>query len=387
MRKQCKTGVLVVSPQYPTKTDPAYSFVEQLVNAISLLGVDVMVIAPQSIVRHFLRKTELHPRFRKRLNENGASVEVFQPYTISFGGHFERLNDSLERLAIKRTIKKISTIPSFFYGHFWHSAYKLYPIAKSLEMPLFVATGESRITITDVYSLKQLRPFLEYVKGVVCVSTKNKEESISLGLVSSRKCIVLPNAIDDSLFHPLDRKTLRTKHQIPIDAFIIVFVGAFIHRKGPDRVATAISSITDGRTVYSFFIGAPHENENSQPICENILFKGRLPHSLLPEYLSMANAFVLPTLEEGCCNAIIEAMACGLPIVSSDRSFNYDVLDSSNSFLVDPMDVMAIKESILKLRDNNELCKEMGLASLEKAASLTIAERARRIIDYMKSNV
>ena len=92
---------------------------------------------------------------------------------------------------------------------------------------------------------------------------------------------------------------------------------------------------------------------------------------------------MLPTLAEGCCNAIVEAMSCGLPIISSNLSFNWDVLDDNNSIMVDPNDVNAIAKAIEQLRDDKELRSRMAASSLEKAKSLTIDQRARGIIDFL----
>ncbi len=68
---------------------------------------------------------------------------------------------------------------------------------------------------------------------------------------------------------------------------------------------------------------------------------------MIPNYICASDVFVLPTTAEGCCNAIIEAMGCGLPIVSSDRAFNYDILNEENSILVDPESVDEIDNAII----------------------------------------
>lgn len=65
--------------------------------------------------------------------------------------------------------------------------------------------------------------------------------------------------------------------------------------------------------------------------------------------------FCLPTLNEGCSNAIVEAIACGLPIISSNLPFNDDILDSSNALLVNPESVDDIASAIKQLMDNSDL--------------------------------
>ena len=145
-------------------------------------------------------------------------------------------------------------------------------------------------------------------------------------------------------------------------------------------MAEAISRIHEGKTVYSLFLGSGAED----PTCDNILFKGSVKHSDIPVYLNAADVFVLPTLHEGCCNAIVEAMACGLPIISSDLLFNQDICNEKNSILVDPMDVDAIRAAIVNLRDDADLRTSLSNGALKTSKDLTIDKRASRIVDFMK---
>ena len=101
----------------------------------------------------------------------------------------------------------------------------------------------------------------------------------------------------------------------------------------------------------------------------------------------MADIFVLPTLNEGCCNAVVEALACGLPVVSSDRPFNYDVLNESNSIMVDPMNVDEIADAIRKLKEDKELRHRLAEGALKMAEELTIDRRAQRILEFMESHI
>lgn len=95
----------------------------------------------------------------------------------------------------------------------------------------------------------------------------------------------------------------------------------------------------------------------------------------------------MPTLHEGCCNANIEAMACGLPIISSDRDFNYDILDSSFSILIDPMNVEEIAQQISYLKTHPKERVQMAENALIKSQSYHIENRATRIINYISSHL
>lgn len=366
-------NILVITPDYPNRYKVHYPFVKQLVDEFARQGHKCTVIAPYSITKNmrlYLAK------------EYDGEVMVYRPNHLSFSNlkiGKVRLSDLFRRRAIKRATKWLPVKPNVVYCHFWECAIEAYSYAKSENIPLFVATGESSITAINT-SGSVTSEMSDFIKGVICVSSKNKEESIKLGLTTEDKCLVKPNAVNSELFKKLDKTECRKKLGLPQDAFIVSFVGAFIERKGVLRVANAIKQL-NGESVYSCFIGRGAQN----PDCENILHKGGLRHEEIPTYLNASDVFVLPTLAEGCCNAIVEAMSCGLPIISSNLPFNWDVLDDSNSIMIDPNDVGAIANAIVTLRDDKKLRRRMADASLAKAQSLTIDQRAKNIIDFIKS--
>jgi glycosyltransferase involved in cell wall biosynthesis len=373
--------ILFFCSQYPTENDPVFTFVEQLVCALAAAGVKVSVVAKQSLTKHFLRKSPLHPVYRKIEKEGSAPIEVFQPYCITFSSRFSMLNRFFSHLAINWTLRKIKEKPQVCYGHFGAHGYALYDYAKKNRIPLFVASGESEIKCQ--IPPKRINEFSDYCKGVICVSTKNKLESIRLALTTSEKCCVLPNAIDSSAFKKKDKMILRKQYGYSENAFIVVFVVFFINRKGPQRVAAAIDKIGNP-DIKSFFIGKSLDSECVDPSCDGILYKGIVSHDKMADFLNMADVFVLPTLAEGCCNAIVEALACGLPIISSSLSFNDDILDDECSIRINPESVDEIAEAIKTLHDKPELRNKMGTAALQKASSMTIENRAKAILDFMR---
>lgn len=378
-------SILIVSNNYPTSTDPVTPFVEQLVLALSKKGIKVTVIAPFRILKHLIRGTELHPKRREVYIKGGMPVTVIQPRYLTLGGRFEKFNLWSASRAVIKAANNLQEKPDVCYGHFWHWAYSVFSYAFHGNIPLIANTSETPIILTDIKSLNDLQSFINYVKGVVCASSYCRDQSVEKSLTDEKKCIVLPNAIDNGLFYKKDKIQLRRQHGFLENDFIVAFTGWFSPQKGSDRLSDAISRLKDP-TIKSFFIGGPR-GDNASPSCEGILHKGRLPHEDIVDWLNMADIFVLPTLAEGSSNSIIEAMACGLPIISSNLPFNWDILNEKNSIMVDPMNVDEIANAIKALKVDKKRRDDMSKASLETAAGLTIDKRADRIIDFIESKI
>lgn len=362
---------------YPGKHNQSdFAFVQQLVEAIAAKGHECYVIAPYNI-NHYRKFVKT--RDYKKLGM--GSVSVFRPYYFSFSGIklLQGFVSWSHRRAINKAFRILPQKPDVVYGHFWKSGYDGYEYAKLNEIPLFVASGEADVK-DDFDFPSDVKEFSEYVNGVVCVSSKNRDESVALGLTTIDKCEVFPNSVNTDLFYPRNRVECRKLLGLPQDAFIVVFVGYFRDRKGPLRLAEAIKRAGG---VYSIFIGRGEQD----PQCEGILFKGTLPHDLIPQYMSAADVFVLPTQAEGCCNSIVEALSCGLPVISSNLPFNWDILSEENSIMVDPNDVVAIQTSIEKLRDNKELRERLSKGALHRAETLTINKRAEGIINFIETKI
>ena len=181
----------------------------------------------------------------------------------------------------------------------------------------------------------------------------------------------------------MDKQKCRMELGIPSDAFVVGQVGTISNRKGQKRVSDALKKLNDD-SIYSFFLGRPVE---AIPDCKNIIRLGFTEHNMVPKYLNAADVYVFPSLAEGCSNSIVEAMSCGLPIISSDLPFNHDILDESNAILIDPRNIDQIADAIKKLKNNPSLLDSMSKASLQKASELKLNVRAVKIIEFIKSRI
>lgn len=371
--------ICVVSLSFPTTKTIDFVFVDQLCRAFADLGHQVTVIAPQSLTKCIMRHIPVMPRHSYYKTAQNNTIELYRPYTITFGNSGVKLFRNSYSNAVGRAFRRLKNKPDVCYGHFWQCIHTLYPLIKERNIPLCGASGEEDVAYYVHTSKEYNAEVCTYLSGIVSVSTKNQQECLSLGLVTPEKSIVIPNAIDQTLFRKLNKRDCRQKLGVSQEDFVVAFVGQFVPRKGTMRLDEALKKVGDPG-IKAVFIGSGSDN----PDYDGIIQKGRVSHDDVPVWLNASDVFVLPTENEGCCNAIVEAMACGLPVISTDAPFNYDILNENNSIMVDCHDVDAIAEAIRKLQNDEELRTRLSQGALTMAEGLSINQRAKRIIEFMQ---
>lgn len=375
-------NLCVITAKYPTPQKPTeYTFVDQLVSSFADIGVNVTVIVPYNVVRE--KKTKYI--VLDKVTSVGNTFRVIQPPMFSasskqiLGIHTGRITQYLFDQAVIKTIKKYKINPDAIYSHFLvPSGITAVKVGKKLNKPCFCAFGESSLWSVNQVGLEYARKRLSNLTGVISVSTHNKKVLVDNRISKEDVIGVFPNGVNHTLFMPLDKNKSRGELGFDLADTIGIYTGTFSKSKGSLRTQEAAKQIKGLKMIY---IGGGAEEPNG----ENIIFKGKVKHDDIPKYLSSADFFVLPTLQEGCCNAIIEAMACGLPVISSDLPFNYDILDSKCAILVDPNDVQQIKDAVSILVNKKSVRSQMAIEALKKSGNFDVKKRAVKILEFMES--
>ena len=383
--------VLYVTGGYPTRAQPmTRAFVKQLVKGISGHNVRCTVVSPVPIHEIVISKNTFPYRSVHRTRK-GMKVQVFRPRFVSVGSRdsyrfFGPLNPSLLTLAgftraTERTITCESLTPEAIYGHFLYLAGAAAArIGDRLNIPAFPCVGEGEFGTVRRFGPEQAREDFAKVSGFLANSARLKRILTETLEVDPRSVGVFPNGADLHAFRPREKVTARKRYGLPLNRFLVACVGNYLYKKGPVRVGQAIEGLEGVGGIFAGSGPVPPEGEN-------VLFSRRLPHDEIPYFLSAADVFVLPTLIEGSCNAIVEAMACGLPVISSDGDFNDELLSEDMSIRLDPLDVGQIRAAITSLRDDPVWCANMAEAARQRAELFDINKRARNILQFMEKRI
>lgn len=375
-------NICIVSDAYPTKDGKGgFFFVEQLVNQFAHFGHQCIVVAPVNIMSKYFVSKPYGDYYEEKSTIEGNVIKIYRPryYGRNIVIKGVSLNSRAPMLAFERVMKQIKVDIDVIYCHFFKEGVIAYRYAQKNKIPLFIATGESKIAeIKKPYLGYRIEDMVEYTSGIICVSTKNKNEAVNLGYAKEIKCRVIPNGVDLNLFKPHNKNESRKELSICENDFILICVGNFVERKGQTRIIKALERI-DNPNIRLILIGTGEIEDNKNVV----LFKGFVNHDSIPKYLSAADCFILPTRWEGCCNSIIEAMACRLPIISSNREFNWDILNDENSILINPDDIEEISKAINYIYNNPIIRERMAIKALADSRKLSIEKRAQYILDFI----
>lgn len=378
--------VLIVSSNFPSPSKPISGiFVKQFADKLQKHGAEVTVISPQPV---FSRQGEFKQTATLKGVQNADvdEMDVYRPSYFSFSsrkiGTFSTygLTGMQYIRAVRNTVVSLPVKPDLIYGHaLYPNGHAAVSVARGLNIPSIVGVGESSFSgYEKIRGKRKMAVDFDGLNGLVALSSRNSRYCQEVLKVLPENTIIEPNGVDRSLFTKSDKGKMRKKYNLPADKVLVAFVGTFNQRKGPDRVLAAVDGI---HNVGVLFVGSgPVPLESDQ-----IYFKQAVPHGTIHELLSAADIFCLPTLNEGSSNATLEAMACGLPVVGSDREYNDDILNDSVAIRVDPMATGEIKSAIEKLAEDSQLREKMSNAAYLHAEKFDLENRAGRILDFFKS--
>lgn len=165
------------------------------------------------------------------------------------------------------------------------------------------------------------------------------------------------------------RKAIRSQYKIPEDAFVYGFVGRITRDKGINELLSAFKQLSPENS-YLMLVGREEINKNIDfdlfnwsKSAENVIYTGST--SVVEQYLSAMDVYILPSYREGFGSGVIEAEAMGLPVIVSNIPGPTDaMLKDETGLVVEKADVKSLKEAMERIRTDRELYQSLASNTL-----------------------
>ena len=341
-------NVLVFTTVYPNEMQKNFGvFVHERMRHVAKL-CNVRVLAPIPIsTKARIARRESYSRVAYG-TETMDGIPVYRCPFFYIPGIFKFLDGYLLYLSSLKKIRRIRNEYAFemIDAHFaYPDGFAAVLLGKKFKVPVTITLRGTIMRLAYYPIRKHLTRFaLDSAERIFSVSSYLKDVASSLGIKES-KFKVIPNGINLERFATLDKRECRELLGIGLERRVMVSVGALSERKGHHRIVEIIPEIKKEypEILYIIVGGASVEGDMGKYIArqikrtgieENVLMVGEIPHERVGTYLYASDLFVLPTKAEGWANVFVEALACGLPVVTTDVCGNSEVItDGVNGML------------------------------------------------------
>ena len=359
---QKKTRVLYLSSQFPNPRSPNMGiFSLQRVLALQRAGCEVLVVSPllmnpppelMSKPDQFKKWIKLQSQVPQETQFQG--VKVYYPRWICPPRKIIgwRMSQFLY-WQIRRRVKKLTKTfkPDFILSSWLPDAIAAAKIAEHFRIPIMaIADGTDVNVWPEQYAgWKAARSFLnKKITNLIYVSRALKKVGTEKGLYG-QKNTVIHNAVDIDLFKPdFSREESET--------YTIVGIGRFVKMKGFHHLLDAVSQLKDiiEKPLRVILVGDGPQLEVlrqmaiDKGISDSLEILPPMAQSELVKIYQQADVFCLPSFSEGLPCVVIEAMACGVPVVATDVGGVSEVLDDQSGILIPPGDSQALSKALLQ---------------------------------------
>ncbi len=264
-------------------------------------------------------------------------------------------------------------------------------LARWLGVPVFIMVLGSDINVMADGGprRRQIQWALKHVDGVIAVSRALVDKVTNLGANPS-DTLLLYNGIDRGLFRPKDRITSRQSLGLDGARHSLLYVGNLIREKGVMDLVVAFDQLAaDEPNIDLEIVGVgPAEREieafvAARGLKERVHLRGARPHMEIAEWLGASDLLCLPSYAEGVPNVILEALACGRPVVSTRVGGVAEVLSERSGRLVEAREPMALARAIREVRSRDWAAEELS----QSLVTSDWPENARRLSQFIEARI
>lgn len=260
-------------------------------------------------------------------------------------------------------------------------------VARKLGKPVVIGALGTDINERHGINAWLTRRTLQSADRIVFVSQAMTRHAIDTFGVSPERCATVVNGINTAVFHPQDRASCRTALGLPPHAPVVVYVGRLIEAKGLSELVASVTKLRQTRPdLRTILIGeGPYLGTLKEQIAASgqqdriTLAGGQLPEKVA-QYINAADVLTLPSWSEGYPNVLVEALACGCPVVATRVGGIPEIVTADNGRLVPPRDTNALADAL-----DQTLEKAWDRPAISTNMSRTWDDVARETLDVCRS--
>ena len=334
--------LLVYSSLFPSAARPgAGLFIrERMFRVAARFPMVVVSPVPWFPLQGLIRRWKPWFRPETTRHEQQQGIDVYYPRFLSFPGVLKSLDGlfmalgSLSLLWQLRRTFRFNLIDAHFAFPDGDAATLL---GRWFRVPVTITLRGTEVPLAR-YRLRRRRMLLALRRAsrIFAVADSLKRHVTALG-APEYKILVVGNGVDISKFYPLPQVDAREHLQLPENVPTLISVGGLVERKGFHRVIEVLTALREDFPELQYLVvGGPGPEGDWQArlkqqvielgLQDAVRFLGSMPGEQLKLPLSAANVFVLATRNEGWANVFLEAMACGLPVVTTGVGGNAEVV-------------------------------------------------------------
>lgn len=345
--------ILVVTSQFPIAGEPGRGRpIHQTVRELSRLA-DVRILSPVATYPRWARpRTYL---FREAVAQavEGCDVEYIGYPALPLVSR--PLNGHLCDRAIAEPMRRFAPDVVLSYW-LYPDAFGAMRAASRLGIPWVAGARGSDIRVRDAVSRRLTRAVVRRAFGLLVVSEDLRRLAIAAYGADPGRTRTVPNGCDAAIFHPADRSQARHALGIRDDAELVLYVGRLVPEKGLRELLAATESLAKARPQLQLaLVGDGPMRQELEARAAGVRVPVHLPGALMASdvagWMAAADLVTLPSYSEGHPNVLVEALACGRPVVATTVGGIPEVVDATCGELVAPRDAGVLAAALARVLD------------------------------------
>ncbi|MFM2357476.1 MAG: putative glycosyltransferase [Candidatus Parcubacteria bacterium] len=229
--------------------------------------------------------------------------------------------------------------------------------------------------------------FLQIFSNKIIAVSEAVKKSLIRHFIKESKIEVIHNSIDIEPFQRSITPNIKVRKEfaIPTDAFLYIFIGRLIHQKAVDIILAAFKEVGSG---FLLIVGQGNDREDLEREVEKKGLSGRVVFAGvrhdIPQLLSSADCFILPSRYEGSPLVLIEALAAGISIIVSDfEAAKEIIIHEKNGLIVPRENVQKLKDAMVRIKEDSVLRARLSAEAKKTANNFSISSHVRAILRYI----